>query len=244
MTIGEVSRLSGVTIRTLRHYDHIGLLRPAQVTEAGYRLYDEASLQRLHTILLFRELELPLEEIRRILDDPAFNPERTLAMQRRLLLMRRGHIDRLIDLTHTLEQKGMTHMDFNAFEERQSADYAAQAESAWGHTEAWQDYARREKTRKTGDSQRYGQELMAMLSGFGQNRPASPDSPEAQAFVLRLQAFITEHFYTCTTPVLRGLADLYETGDFRRNIDRAGGEGTAALLAQAIRICCDRQENA
>lgn len=242
MTIGEVSRLTGVTIRTLRYYDRIGLLRPAQITAAGYRLYDESSLQRLHTILLFRELETPLEDIRRILDAPDFDPLPALRMQQTLLRMRRQHIDRLIALTDALMQKGMTHMDFSAFDKRQLEDYACQAQAAWGHTDAWQDYAARERTRQPGDSAAYGQQLMDMLGQFGRTRPASPDSPEAQAFVGQLQAFISDHFYTCSDEVLLGLADLYETDDFRRSIDRAGGEGTAAFIARAIRSRCAKQD--
>ena len=235
MTIGEVANLTGVTIRTLRHYDRIGLLRPAQVTEAGYRLYNDAALQRLHTILLFRELEFPLESIRRMLDTPGFDWQSALEMQRTLLMMKRGHIDRLITLTQTIHEKGMTHMDFTAFDKHEAEDYARQAEAAWGQTAAWQEYAVRQQKRAPGDNERAGQEMMAMIGQFGRSRPARPDSPEAQAFVSRLQAFITEHFYTCTDDALLGLADMYETDSFRRSMDKAGGEGTASFLAAAIR---------
>ena len=79
MNIGEVSALSHVSIRTLRHYDKIGLLRPTCITEAGYRQYDEAALQRLHTILLFRELEFSLTDIQRIIDAPDFDPSDALS---------------------------------------------------------------------------------------------------------------------------------------------------------------------
>ena len=89
MNIGELSALSHVSIRTLRHYDKLGLLKPARVTEAGYRQYDEAALQRLHTILLFRELEFPLSDIKRILDAPDFDPAAALEKQITLLTMRR-----------------------------------------------------------------------------------------------------------------------------------------------------------
>lgn len=238
MTIGEVARLTGVTIRTLRHYDRIGLLPPSEVTGAGYRLYDDASLRRLHMILLFRELEVPLEEIRRILDDPGFDPSAALRLQERQLLMRRGHIDRLLRLIRTLQQKGMTHMDFSAFDRHQQEDWAAQARAAWGETPAYREYEQRESTRQPGDSARAGRELMGMLGEFGRSRPESPADPAAQAFVAHLQQFITNHFYTCTAPVLLGLADSYETPAFRQNIDSSGGEGTAAFLAQAIRIFC------
>lgn len=242
MTIGEIARITGVTVRTLRHYDRIGLLRPVQVTAAGYRLYDEGSLERLHLILLFRELELPLEEIRRILDQPDFSLPAALHMQEKLLEMRRGHIDRLIALTRTLQQKGMTHMDFSAFKKHQHDDLAAQALAAWGETSAWEEYAARERTRAAGDSARRGKQLMDMIGEFGRSRPEDPAAPSAQAFVLKPQAFITEHFYTCTDDILAGLADMYETPDFRRNIDHAGGDGTAAFLAQAIRIHCTDAE--
>jgi len=233
MTIGEISRLTGVTIRTLRHYDRIGLLPPATVTEARYRLYDQSSLERLHTILLLRETGLPLESIRRLLNNPSASPDRLLALQETLLTMQRTHIDQLLALTRELQQKGMTHMDFSAFDNRRADDLAAQAEAAWGSTPAWQEYASR--PRKKGDNERSGRELMELIGDFGRNRPASPEAPEAAAFVRKLRVFITERFYTCTDEVLLGLADVYETPDFRKNIDRAGGEGTADFLAAAIR---------
>lgn len=233
MNIGEMSRITGVTIRTLRHYDRIGLLPPEEVTEAGYRIYSERSLQRLHTILLLRETGLPLESIRRLLDDPHATADRLLALQETLLTMQRAHIDHLLALTRELQKKGMTAMDFSTLDKHRTADVAAQAEAAWGDTPAWKEFA--DRPRKPGDNERNGQALMELIGLFGRSRPASPEAPEAAAFVRQLQAFITRHFYTCTDEVLLGLADVYETPDFRRNIDREGGEGTADFLAAAIR---------
>lgn len=239
MNIGEVSALTHVSVRTLRHYDKIGLLRPARITEAGYRQYDEAALQRLHTILLFRELEFPLTEIQRIIDAPDFDPTDALEHQITMLTMRREHIDNLILLAKGLKAKGMNHMDFSAFDTRKIDDYAAQAKAAWGKTDAWKEYESRSKSAE--DNQRSGDALMALFADFGKRRHIAPASGEAQAMVRRLQAFITDHFYTCTTPVLRGLADMYDGGgDFTRSIDKAGGDGTAAFIASAIRIYCDQ----
>lgn len=235
MTIGELARKTGVTVRTLRHYDSIGLLKPARITEAGYRLYDDSALRRLHAILMFREVELPLEDIRRILDDPRCSTRRVLEMQQALLRMRQEHISRLLEKTSMLIEKGMTTMSFEEFDHQQTQDYARQAQAAWGETEAWQEYAQRQQHRTPADNAKAGQQLMEMIGEFGRRRPVSPDAPESAAFVRRLQQHITDHFYTCTDEVLLGLADVYETGDFRRNIDKAGGEGTAAFLAHAIR---------
>ena len=241
MTIGELSALTHVSIRTLRHYDQIGLLKPSRVTEAGYRQYDESALQRLHTILLFRELEFPLADIARIIDAPGFDPIDALDRQITLLTMRREHIDNLIILAKGMKLKGLNHMDFSAFDARKIDDYTAQAKAAWGKTDAWKEYEQRGNTRE--QNKQSGDALMALIASFGQHRELDPASAEAQAMVQQLQDFITANFYTCTVPVLRGLADMYDGGgDFTRNIDKAGGEGTAAFLAKAMRIYCSKAE--
>lgn len=241
MTIGELSRRTGVTIRALRHYDRIGLLRPAAVSSAGYRLYDESAIARLHMILLYRELQFPLTQIRSILDTPDFDPVRALDDQISLLTMRRDRLDGLIDLARNFKEKGTCTMSFDAYDETRINQRREEAKAAWGHTEAWQEFEQKEKSRRPQDSSMYGQMMMDMIGEFGRTRPASPDCGEAQAFVQRLRDFITDHFYTCTVPILSGLAEMYDAGgDFTDNIDRAGGEGTARLLAQAMRIYCAR----
>lgn len=239
MTIGELASQARTTIRTLRHYDRIGLLRPDCITEAGYRMYDESALERLFLIRLFRELEFSLADIRRILDHPDFAPIDALDKQITLLTMRREHIDNLILLARGLKMTGVKHMDFSAFDTRKIDDYAAQAKAAWNKTEAWQEYEARGNTAE--DNQRAGDSLMAMMTAFGKRRGIDPASDEAQQMVQQLQDHITANFYTCTVPILRSLADMYDGGgDFTRNIDKAGGSGTAAFLAQAMRIYCQR----
>ena len=91
-TVNEVSKLTGVSVRTLHHYDAIGLLKPTKVTEAGYRLYDDTALSRLQNILLFRELQFPLKEIEAILDNSNFDPQEALAQQIKLLELQQKHI--------------------------------------------------------------------------------------------------------------------------------------------------------
>ena len=237
MNIGELSAMTHVSIRTLRHYDRIGLLKPSHVTEAGYRQYDEAALERLHTIRLFRELEFSLADIQRIIDAPDFDPIDALDRQITLLTMRRKHNDNLILMAKGMKLKGLNHMDFSAFDTRKIDDYAAQAKAAWGKTDAWKEYESRGNTKE--QNQRAGDALMALFTAFGKRRDIDPASAEAQAMVKQLQDFITANFYTCTGPVLRGLADMYDGGgDFTRSIDKAGGDGTAAFIASAMRIYC------
>ena len=172
MNIGELSALTHVSIRTLRHYDKIGLLKPAGVTDAGYRQYDQSSLERLHTILLFRELEFPLADILRIIDTPDFDPLDALDRQITLLTMRREHIDNLILLAKGLKAKGLNHMDFSAFDTRKIDDYTAQAKAAWGKTDAWKEFESRGKT--AAENKQSGDALMALFTEFGKRRDIDP----------------------------------------------------------------------
>ena len=96
MTIHEVSKLAGVSVRTLHYYDAIGLLPPTALTESGYRLYDDTALARLQSILLFRELEFPLKDIKRILDGPKFDQATALTDQIKLLELQQARLGRLI----------------------------------------------------------------------------------------------------------------------------------------------------
>lgn len=102
LTVSEVSRLSGVSVRALHHYDSIGLLKPTTVTEAGYRLYDEKALARLQTILLLRELEFSLKEIKQIVENPDFDEKAALKQQIELLSLKRNRLDKLIALAREI----------------------------------------------------------------------------------------------------------------------------------------------
>ncbi len=131
MTVHQVSALAGVSVRTLHHYDAIGLLKATEVTDAGYRLYDEAALERLQSILLFRELEFSLKDIRQILDSPGFDRGKALEQQIHLLEMRIEHLQNLIDLARGMKMIGVKPMSFEAFDTRKIDEYARQARESW-----------------------------------------------------------------------------------------------------------------
>lgn len=233
-TVRQVSELTGLTPRTLRHYDAIGLLKPAAVTQAGYRLYDEAALERLQLILLFRELEFPLKEIVLLLDTPSFDRQTALKDQIRLLELRREHLGRLIQQAQKLQEEGIA-MDFQAFDRREMDDYAREAKERWGATAAYQESCERLKGRTKGEIDTMGRELMDLLAQLGALREQEPAGAEVQGKVKELQTFITEHYYTCTPAILAGLGQMYvQDPRMRQNIDAAGGAGTAAFAAQAI----------
>ena len=238
-TVKEVSQLTGVSVRTLHHYDAIGLLKPTRVTDAGYRLYDDTALRRLQTILLFRELQFPLKEIKGILDSPKFDPKEALEQQIHLLELQRQHLDALISHARKIQMTGVTLMDFSPFDRSELDEYAAQAKAKWGETEAYKEFEQKTAGQTPAQMQDTGDALMDIFAQIGAIRHTSPASGEAQALVAKLQGFITDHYYTCTKQILRGLRQMYIAGDSMTvNIDKAGGEGTAAFAHQAIEIYC------
>lgn len=242
MTVHEVSSLTGVSARTLRHYDSIGLLKPAAVSPAGYRLYDEDSLERLQQILLFRALEFPLAEIKQILDSPDFDRSRALEQQIRLLELRREHIDNLIILAKNIKLTGVRYLsDFTAFDTRKIDEYAAEAKASWGKTDAYREYEQKAAGRTKEETIDISERMMQHFARFGKMLHLSPADPAVQDEVRALQDFITENFYTCTPEILAGLGRIYSGGgDMTENIDRAGGSGTAEFAARAIEIYCKK----
>jgi len=234
-SVKEVSRLSGVSVRTLHHYDAIGLLRPTARTEAGYRLYDEAALQRLHSILLFRELQFPLKEIQKLLDCGNAEPEQMLEQQIQLLQLQRDRLDRILAHAKTIQRTGEWNMAAQVFDKSSLNRYREEAREKWGHTEAYAEQASRNYSPKQEADAADG--LMAVFARFGKLRDLPPEHPQVQAAVDELQAYITEHFYTCTDEILQGLGQMYAADErFAASINQAGGDGTSELVSRAIAL--------
>ena len=115
-TVKEISKITGISIRTLRYYDEIGLLKPARVTEAGYRLYDDQELEKLQEILFYKELEIPLSDIKKIMENPEYDKQKALAVQKSLLERKRNRLNGIIELIDDV-MKGVNTMSFGAFTE-------------------------------------------------------------------------------------------------------------------------------
>ena len=239
MTVQKVSRLTGVSIRTLQYYDRIGLLPPTEYTDAGYRLYDDKALETLQQILLFRELEFPLKDIRKIIESPDFDRGKALEQQIELLTLKKEHIENLIDLARGIQLLGVRHLKFDAFDTKKIDEYAARAKASWGNTPAYKEFEEKSKGRTKEQDREISLGMMDIFTEFGAIRTSEPGSEEAQALVKKLQDYITAHFYTCTDEILKGLGKMYSGGgDFTKNIDSYGGEGTAEFTHRAIEIYC------
>lgn len=240
-TVKEVSALSGVSVRTLHYYDEIGLLKPTEVTEAGYRLYDDDALCRLQSILLFRELEFPLRDIKAILETPDFDRNEALSRQIRLLELQKEHIEGLLKLAREQRETGGKKMDFSAFDQTKLDEYKKEAKERWGNTAAFAESERRAKKRTGEEETVLASGMMKIFEEFGAIKTENASGAKAQELVSKLQSYITENYYLCTKEIFRGLGLMYvEDERFRENIDKAGGTGTAAFAAKAICLYCEK----
>jgi len=240
-TVKEVSKRTGVSIRALHHYDAIGLLKPTQVTQAGYRLYDDDALDRLYMILVYRELGLSLKEIGSILDAPDYDRNRVLEHQIRLMQDKVLQLQNRISFAKGMLMLGVNDMDFKSFDPKKIDEYSQQAKILYGKTDAYREFTQKSESRTREQEQDLGAQVMDLFARLGKLRPCEPDSEEAQNWAKELQVFFTEHFYTCTPQILKSLAESYAGGgSMTENIDKAGGAGTGAFAKQVIDIYISR----
>lgn len=236
-TVKEVRKLTGVSARTLHHYDSIGLLKPTQVTEAGYRLYDNAALEQLYMILVFRELGLSLKEIAGILHAPDYDRNRCLEKQIKLMQERIGQLQDRITLAKGMLLLGVKHMRFEDFDPKKLHEYNTQAKVLYGKTDAYREFEEKAKHRTEQQEKDLGGQVMDFFARLGKMRPCDPACEAAQTWAKELQDFFTEHYYTCTPQILSSLAESYAGGgSMTENIDKAGGAGTGAFAKEIIDI--------
>ena len=243
MRISEVAKLTGITVRTLHYYDEVGLLKPSEITEAGYRLYSREDLEILQQMLFFRELDFPLSQIKEIMNNPNYDKEEALKKQKELLIQQRQRIEGLIKLIEK-RIEGDTNMTFKEFDmneiEENKKKYAKEVKERWGTSKAYEES---EKKTSSYNKEKWGdinQETSEIFKGFAELRNSDPGSEEVQELVRRWQKYITDNFYTCTNEILSGLGLMYvEDERFKENLDK-NGEGTAKLMAEAIKIYCSK----
>jgi len=247
-TVGKVARLAGVSVRALHHYDEIGLVRPGGRSEAGYRLYEPADLERLQQVLFFRELGLPLEEIGRILTDPQFDRRGALLMQRQLLAEKAKRLDAMIQAVNAAlaaHERGETmggEEILQPFAGCQPAQYEDEARERWGGTAAYREsrrrtrrYTRQDWEAMQAEGDRFSQELAAALAAG-----LAPADPRVTALAERHRGFIAKWFYPCPPAMHRGLGELYVAdARFAQNFERLR-PGLARYVRDAFRANAER----
>lgn len=236
-----------VSVRALHHYDHIGLLKPASTSAAGYRLYTDADLERLQQILFFRELGFPLQEIKAILDSPGFDRKEALVAHRRILLERRhrldmlvASLDRTIDAMESDEPVENTLL-FEGFDRATEERYREEARQRWGGEVVDESHGRvSQYSKERWDS--IQAEYAAIYQGSAGLMDRDPADPEVQAYVGRHFRAVNEHFYTCSLAVFRGLAGGYVADSRFTAFYEKIRPGLASFLSAAMHVYCDRAE--
>ncbi|MYL21796.1 MerR family transcriptional regulator [Halobacillus litoralis] len=248
--VKEMADLTGTSIRTLHHYDDIGLLTPKWTNEKGYRFYGEDEVKRMQQILFFKEMDLPLTRIQQILENPDFNEAEALRQHKAVLLKKKERLEKLImsvdqSLNSLQGGKVMTNEDrfrpFNKKEiEKHQQQYAKEVEGRWGHMDAYKESKRRTDQYKDEDWKKIQEESMEIDRSLSAGMKDGPDDPEVQRLVDEKRRHITTYFYPCTLEIFQGLGSMYvHDPRFKKNLDQ-WGEGYAVFLKEAIDIYCDR----
>jgi MerR family transcriptional regulator, multidrug-efflux activator len=249
-TVKQVAEMAGVSVRTLHHYDHIGLLRPAHVTDAGYRLYNQRDLERLQQILFFRELGFELRKIGEILDSPDFDARRALLTHRELLIEKQDRLGRLIKTIDEsiirLEREEPMSNDsmFQGFDsarvEEQIARYRDEAIEKYGKetVEQSEQQVRSLSSDKWKEIETESADINQQLAQLMDTH--APDSPEAQVQIERWYNLLNRHFSTYTPEMFAGLGELYVADErFTAHYDQVR-PGLAAYLRDGMKTFAER----
>ncbi len=247
-TVQKLASLAGVTVRTLHHYDAIGLLKPGSRTDSGYRLYKEKDLLKLQQIMFYKELEFPLDEIKKIINNKSFNMVRALENHRKMLADRNKRTETLLKtIDKTIKElKEEKHMlkdeelyeGFSKEEAKKLREYAEEAAKTYDPGMVKESYHRVRKLTKEQwkNVQKEGEDNTKLLASLMGKDPASKE----------VQAAITKHynhlnnFYTPNKEMYRGLGELYVTDDrFRAHYDKYG-KGLADFIKKAIDVFCGK----
>ena len=249
-TVGKVAELSGVTIRTLHHYDEIGLLSPGGRSASGYRIYEDSDIERLQQILFYRELGFDLKEISAIVDDPRTDALGHLRRQRKLLVERMERLGAMVDaIEYEMEARTMNirltpEERFEVFGEFRPEDHAEEAERRWGETDSYKESQRRVSKYGKEDWQRLKaeeEEIRASLAAAFEAGLA-PDSEEAMAAAEDHRQHISRWFYDCSYEMHRGLTDMYVSDErFRSNYDTQT-PGLAEFIRDAAHANASRRD--
>lgn len=241
LSISETAKLSGVSVRTLHYYDEIGLLKPREISESGYRYYDKESLEILQQILFYKELEFSLKDISNFIRQPHYDKFVILKKQKELLILKEKRLRKIIELIDN-SLKGENNMSFKEFNvdeiEKVKKKYAEEAKKLYGNTKEYKQSEKKEKSYSDEDKEKINIEYTVIMKEFYNNIDLNPEDDKVQKLVAKWQNHITKYYYKCTKEILKGLGQMYVSDKrFKENIDK-NGEGTAEFMAKAIEIYC------
>ncbi|MFC0597688.1 MerR family transcriptional regulator [Streptomyces palmae] len=247
-SVGQVAGFAGVTVRTLHHYDEVGLLHPSSRSHAGHRRYDDADLDRLQQILYYRELGFPLDQVAVLLDGPATDPREHLRRQHELLTARIAELTRMAAaVERAMEARKMginltPEEKFEVFGDRDPEEYAAESERRWGGTHSYQEsqrriagYGKEDWRRMRDEITAWGARYRALMEAGG-----APGSEAAMELAEAHRQHISRWFFDCHRKIHEGLAEMYVTDPRFRAYYQSIHPGLPEHLREAIRANAGR----
>ena len=249
-SVGQVAGFAGVTVRTLHHYDEIGLLVPSERSHAGHRRYSDVDLDRLQQILFYRELGFPLDEVAALLDDPEADPRAHLRRQHELLTARIEKLQQMAAaVEHAMEARKMginltPEERFEVFGDKDPEEHAEEAERRWGGTEAYAESQRRAARYTKDDWKR----MQAEVDSWGERYDAlmaagEPATGErAMDMAEEHRQHIGQWFYDCSYEMQRGLGEMYVSDERFKAFYDSMRPGLAEHLRDAIAANAARHE--
>lgn len=240
LNVKNTAALTGLSIRALHYYDEIGLLKPSGTTKAGYRQYDDEAICKLMQIMFYKELGLSLKEIANIMAKPDYDKKEVLIKHKNLLMLKRKHIEGLIELTQQALRGEEMKVKKDILQEYENAkkQYANEVEQKWGKSKAYQQSVIKHDSYNEKEKIDMMKEAEEIFKEFANNIGTDPSDVLVQKLVKRWQQHITRYSYDCTTEILKGLALMYvEDERFKKNLDKYG-KGTAKLMHDAIIVYC------
>lgn len=246
-SVNQLAELAGVTVRTLHHYDAVGLLRPARGTRNGYRQYGDAELLRLQQILFFREIDLPLEEIKDILDRPGFDLARALHDHRELLAHKRKRLDSLLTtidqtIAKLTKQTPMDDKDlYTGFSKQQTEEYAAEAKQRWGNTDAYKQSVGKYEALTHEQKLKMKDDADAFMREIATHVGEDPTSPAVQNLIAKHFESL-RFFYEPTLEIYRGLGTMYVDDPRFAAYYAKYHPALPAFMRDAMHAFCDAKE--
>jgi DNA-binding transcriptional MerR regulator len=250
--INEVAKLANVSVRTLHHYDNIGLLKPENVGENGYRYYSEEDFATLQQVLFFKELDFSLQDIKRILENPSFDRKKALATHKQLLMEKKNRLERMIESidqtidsidggTKMAKKKMFEVFDMKKIEEHQKK-YEQEVKEKYGDTLAYEQSQQKTQSYQAEDWKRIQEKMEQLYGDLADLMDREPTNAEVQRLIGDYRQYITDNFYDCTVEIFRGLGDLYvDDPRFTKNIDKVQ-PGLSEFLHAAMHVYCDELE--
>jgi len=240
MTVKELSKIAGISVRTLHYYDEIGLLKPKMINESGYRIYSDNELETLYQILFFKELDFKLGKIKEIISNPSFNKEEALKQHKKLLLEKRKRLDNIIKSIDTSLKKGFDKNMMDLFSMENYEKYKEEAIEKYGDT-AINSYKKTSKYSKK-KWETIINEGNTIYRNLADNMDKDVSDPYVQQLIGQWKDHITTYYYDCNIEIFRGLGQLYVSDErFTKNIDKTK-QGLAGYMKEAMDYYCDNYQ--